>query len=254
MYPVRMMLLKIFSYVTGGFSTSVNSKMISWILLFAILNIMLSCSRGNDNGNETLVDSVASPPPPVGNTLSDLGIDESAGVPSGLRFDNKAPGFAAHDIMGVPFDLYSTLNEGPVVLTFYRGKWCPHCNRHLSNLADSIQLIQEKGATLVVVTPELKVNALEMMEKTKANFHIISDSGNNIMNVFKVTFKVNDLYVKQIEIKHGIDIAANNGNKEPKLPVPATYIIGDKGDILYVHFDHNYGNRAPVSEILKYLP
>ncbi|MDH5603360.1 MAG: AhpC/TSA family protein [Cyclobacteriaceae bacterium] len=212
-----------------------------------------ACSTGSEEkSNEQETENVLTPP--VITNLADLGIDESAGVPTGLQIGAKAPGFAARDTQGTPFDLYSVLLDGPVVLVFYRGKWCNYCNQYLSNLGDSAKYILEKGATLVVVTPELKDNALEMAEKTKTSLRVISDPGNNIMDVFKVTFKVTDQYVEDIEKKHGVNIALNNGNPVPRLPVPATYIIGNQGDITYVHFDLNYGKRAFVSEILRFLP
>ncbi|MDH5602934.1 MAG: AhpC/TSA family protein [Cyclobacteriaceae bacterium] len=240
----------IFSFVVYAFSKLFPS----FFLLVIIIGFALqSCGSGSEVKNEEHETENALAPPVI-SSLSDLGIDESAGVPTGLQIGDKAPGFAARDIQGMPFDLYSVLLDGPVVLVFYRGKWCTYCNQYLSNLGDSAKYIQEKGATLVVVTPELKANALEMAEKTKTNLHVISDPGNNIMDVFKVTFSVTDQYVEEIEKKHGVNISTNNGNPVARLPVPATYIIGNQGDISYVHFDLNYGKRAPVSEIIRFLP
>lgn len=186
-------------------------------------------------------------------SLGELGIDETTTVPDGLPQGGKSPGFAARDINNVPFDLYSVLLDGPVVLVFYRGKWSPECITYLANLADSANLIKSKGATLVAVTPELKNNALETAGRTKADFHIISDPGNNISNVFKVAYDVTDQYIKGIEEKHGVNIAANNGSEKARLPITATFIIGQQGDLNYVHFDRNFRNRATVAEILKYL-
>ena len=182
-----------------------------------------------------------------------LGIDTDAKVPQGLQVGSKAPGFAGRDNNGQSFDLYTNLKKGPVILKFYRGKWCPICNSHMSAFNDSVQYILQKGAQIVAITPELPPNSNEFAENTATEYPIISDPTNTIMNAFDVTFKVTDEYVAKIENSKGVNIAENNGNDNSYLPVPATYIIGQNGTIEFVHFDLNYRNRASVKEILEYL-
>lgn len=87
---------------------------------------------------------------------------------NGLNVNSKAPMFKAADQDGNMFDLSQQLKKGKVVLVFYRGQWCPYCNKQLKHLEDSLSMITGKGATLVAITPELPENIQKTIEKTKA--------------------------------------------------------------------------------------
>ena len=91
-------------------------------------------------------------------------------APEGLFLSSKAPDFKAKDQNGEEIKLKDLLKKGKVVLVFYRGQWCPYCNKELSRLQDSLQLIKDKGATLLAVSPELPENVSKTVEKTKAEF------------------------------------------------------------------------------------
>jgi peroxiredoxin len=175
-------------------------------------------------------------------------------VPSGLQVGEKAPEIKAKTAEGKTFALYDQLKSKPVVLIFYRGYWCPVCSRYLSAYQDSLQLIVDRGASFIAVTPETYDFVEKTREKTKAGFEIISDTDGKIMEDYKVNFNVTEDYVHGIETHLNADIAKTNGQDEAVLPVPATYIIDQKGNIVYRQFDLNYSNRASVGEILKNLP
>lgn len=172
--------------------------------------------------------------------------------PTGLKEGDKAPLFDVKDQNGQKVNLSSFLKEGDVVLFFYRGAWCPFCNKQMSELQDSIQFILDKGASIIAVTPETTNSIDKTIEKTEASFSIIQDKGYEIMNDYKVLFKVDDATVKKYEL-YGIDLEKANGNNENLLPVPATYVIGQNGTIKYVYFDTDYKKRATVKEILSAL-
>jgi len=182
-----------------------------------------------------------------------FGIDASAGVPQGLLEGDKAPDFVATDTEGNDVSLASLLEKGPAILMFYRGQWCPVCNRHLNAFQDSVQLLLAKGASVIAIAPETTENAQKTLENTKVKFPIIPDTEGKIMDAYKVSFKVTEDYVSKIETHLNTNIAQNNGSSESKLPVPATYIIQPDGTISYAHFDLNYTNRASVKELLAHL-
>lgn len=219
------------------------------VLPFTVLVIVLSaCNTGKIDGDEKPAD-INTPPP----TLQELGIDDSMEVPEGLSVGSSVPGIGARDLEGKPIDLYTLLKESPVVLIFYRGKWCPHCNKYMANIQDSVALLRHTGAKVIAITPETRANAKEMTANNALKFPIISDPGRNIMNAFKVTYKVNHEYSEKIKAGKGFSIAENNGTSEEYLPVPATYIINSEGKIVYRHFDLNYRKRPNVSELLQVL-
>lgn len=172
--------------------------------------------------------------------------------PVGLKVGDEAYNFTGIDQFGNTFELNATLQKGPVVLIFYRGSWCPYCNKHLSQLEDSLNFIQEKGGIVVAVTPEKPTGIEKVMERTSASFKIIHDKNLSIMNQYNVTYRLEDSMIEKYK-QRGIDISANNGDSGPHLPVPATYIIGQDKKILYAFFDPNYRKRATVGKILQNL-
>ncbi|OIR01335.1 thiol-disulfide oxidoreductase ResA [mine drainage metagenome] len=170
----------------------------------------------------------------------------------GLQINDKAPLFAATDQNGKKISLKDELKKGTAVLVFYRGQWCPYCNRQLKKLEDSLSFIKSKGATLIAITPEKPENITKTIEKTKASYSVLFDDGLKIMKSYDVAFTVDDNTLKNYK-KWGIDLAEANGNNGNVLPVPAVYIINKNGIITYKHFDPDYKQRASVQEILMHL-
>lgn len=172
---------------------------------------------------------------------------------TGLKQGEKAPEFIGFDNSGKKLDLKDLLkHHKAVVLFFYRGQWCPYCNKQISRLQDSLQLLTAKGAYVVGVTPETGANITKTVDKTHASFSIIQDKGYTIMKAYGVNYVVDpEMYAK---LKgYGVDLEKNNGNTDHVLPVPATYVIDRSGKIIYVHFDKDYTKRASVSAILDAL-
>lgn len=171
---------------------------------------------------------------------------------NGLQVGNVAPHFEGVDQNGESVKLSSIIQQGPVVLFFYRGYWCPFCNAHLSQLEDSLQMIEDKGANVIAVTPEQDKYVKETVVKTSASFTIISDKNLEIMKSYKVDFEVTAGKSMAYNL-FGIDLKGTNVDGSNTLPVPATYIIDTLGIIKYVHFNPDYKNRASIAEILRNL-
>jgi peroxiredoxin len=174
--------------------------------------------------------------------------------PEGLFIHSKAPDFRAKDLTGKDVNLKDLRKKGPVVIIFYRGNWCPYCNKELSHLQDSLQLIKDKGASLVAITPETQEGIIKTAEKTKAQFPIIYDEDLKIMKGYDVAFKVDEKTVARYK-NFDIDLAANNNQKPDAvyLPIPAVYIVDKEGNITYRYFEEDYKKQVPVREILKNL-
>lgn len=172
--------------------------------------------------------------------------------PEGLQAGDKAPEFVLKSENEKSFSLADALKKGDVVLVFYRGQWCPHCNKHLSRLNDSLRLIKDKGATVVAITPETQENIAKTISKTKAAFPVLFDEGMKVMQAYKVNFKVDDKTVEKYK-GYGIDFDKANGSNGGNLPVPATYIIGKNGLIKQVFFNKDYTKRPSVQQILDNL-
>ncbi|HTD39396.1 MAG TPA: peroxiredoxin family protein, partial [Mucilaginibacter sp.] len=132
---------------------------------------------------------------------------------NGLKNGATAPEFNAKDNAGKTIDLKALLkSHKAVVLFFYRGQWCPYCNKQIKELQDSLQLLTSKGAYVVGVTPETRDNIGKTVDKTHASFSIIEDKGYTIMKAYDVNYTVNDETLAQLK-KYGVDLEKNNGNK-----------------------------------------
>ncbi len=172
--------------------------------------------------------------------------------PTGLKMGDKAPMFTGVDQNGQNFSLESALKKGDVVLMFYRGQWCPYCNKQMSQMNDSLTMITNKGATVVAISPEVQENVKKTIEKTKASFPVISDIKMQIMRDYKVNFAVPQATQDRYK-NFGIDFNIANGENGANLPVPATYVISKDGKIKYVFFNPDYRKRASIKEIVDYL-
>src|SRR4026207_2054522 len=157
--------------------------------------------------------------------------------PEGLFINSRAPDFKATDQYGNEIRLKDVLKDSLVVLIFYRGQWCPYCNKQLKKLEDSLQLIKNKGARLIAVTPEKPEFISKTIEKTKASYPLLYDKEMKIMKAYAVSFQVDDKSVSRYK-NADIDLITANGQKDKAfLPIPATYIISKEGTILYRYFD-----------------
>ena len=172
--------------------------------------------------------------------------------PEGLFINSKAPDFKGTDQNGNSVRLKDLVKKGNVVLIFYRGNWCPYCNRQLKQLQDSLQLIKDKGAQVIAITPEKAEGIAKTIEKTKASFPILYDEDRKIMKTYNVSFPVDQKTIDRYKMA-GIDLEANNGKNGTNLPVPAVYIINKDNTITYRFFEPDYKKRASVKEIVRNL-
>ena len=169
-----------------------------------------------------------------------------------LKVGDSAPDFTVTAHNGTKLNLRELLQNGKVVMVFYRGAWCPYCNKHMSRLQDSLGFILNKNASVIALTPENNSSIEKTISKTKVSFNIIFDSTYVVMNKYGTAFKLDDKTFKKYKI-FGIDVEESNGNKDHMLTVPATFIINKDGKIDYIHFEENYKKRSTISEILKHL-
>jgi peroxiredoxin len=183
-----------------------------------------------------------------------FGIDtKESPIPHGLKPGDKAPDFSGYDQAGNRVQSKKILESGPMVLFFYRGKWCPVCSRYLNNYEDSLDILTGMGVNVVAVTPESIENVEQTVKLHNLSFTVIYDCQEQIMKDYDLMFNVTKAYQDSIMKYLSIDIALNNGRDVAHLPVPATYIINREGIIVAVHFDADYNKRASVKWMIQNL-
>lgn len=170
--------------------------------------------------------------------------------PVALKVGDKAPDFTAKDHAGNMISLKKMTEKRKVVVMFYRGTWCPYCNKYMSQIEQALPEFSAKNATVIAITPETDESISKAIEKTKATFSVIYDKDRSIMKDWKVAYSMSD-ELKTKYKGYGMDLEKQQGDW--MLPVPATYVVGRDGKIEFVHFDENYQKRAEIPEILKVL-
>lgn len=169
-----------------------------------------------------------------------------------IKVGKKIPDVSLVNAQGKKVKLSDLRKKGPVIITFYRGSWCPYCNAQLSNFQQNLVEFQKKGAQLVAVTPEKPDLSVLLAENKKLEFEILHDKDNKFASKLGLVFGVTR-ELKEIYQQFGIDLEKSQGNADWKLPVPATFIVGKDGKIFYEFVDADYTKRASAEDILSAL-
>jgi peroxiredoxin len=171
---------------------------------------------------------------------------------SAIAVGDIAPDFSLPGATGAAVSLSDRLSEGPVILSFYRGGWCPFCNLELQALQALLPEIKALGASLIGVSPETPDNSMTTAEKHQLEFDVLSDIGNKTARDYGLIFTVYE-EMRPLYIKWGLDVPASNGDDSWELPVPATYVIDSNGVARAAHADKDYTKRMEPEQILAAL-
>lgn len=169
-----------------------------------------------------------------------------------LKAGDTMPDFELPNQHGELRRLSDYLATSPVVLNIYRGGWCPYCNMEMKALHAVQAEIEARGARLVGMAPETPDKALSTAERNGINIDILSDAGNRVAEKLGLVFELAQA-LRPIYEKFGIDIPVYNGDQSFKLPVPATYIIGQDRVIAYAFVNADYTERLEPAEIVAKL-
>ncbi len=185
----------------------------------------------------------------------DMDLVRAAGTIDGaLKAGELAPDFTLPDAFGNPVSLSALLAGGPVVISFYRGEWCPFCNIELRALQQALPAIEQLGATLVAISPEMPDHGIVVSEKNKLTFPVLSDFGNKVARQFGIVFQIGHELKDLSRNVFKNDIALRNGEDSYELPVPATYVLDSTGVIRFAHVEVDYMlGRAEPDEIISVL-
>lgn len=193
--------------------------------------------------------------PPAAAQTIDGGIaaaEASGQVHHALRAGQPAPNFTLPTATGTPVTLAPLLQNGPVVLFFYRGNWCPYCHVQLRAYQQLLPQLAQHGARLVAVPPQTPDSTSLTASKKALSFPVLSDVGNVVARQYGLAYGVGAEVADTLR-SVGIDLAAYNGTADDELPFTATFIIGTDGIITWSWVEANFKHRADPADILAAL-
>ena len=180
--------------------------------------------------------------------LEQSGIQEKV-----LKVGDQAPEFTLKNQEGELISSKKILEKGMLVLTFYRGVWCPYCNADLANLKKYVPEMEEVGARLFGISPELPQFLAKIIDTQKLNFDILHDDSNELAHQFGLKFIYSQELKELYRDKFKIDLAVQQGNDEWALPMPARFVIDQSGVIRYAESHPDYRNRPNPDELMEVL-
>jgi peroxiredoxin len=139
-----------------------------------------------------------------------------------------------------------------LVISFYRGVWCPYCNMELQALEAALPAFQEHGASLVAISPQIRANSRKSQRENNLSFPILSDTGNDVAAAFGLRFTLPD-YLVELYKGFGNNLPVINGDDSWTLPMPGRFVIGQDGVILYAEVNPDYTLRPDPVELLPAL-
>ena len=167
-----------------------------------------------------------------------------------VKAGDKAPDFSLPDALGNRVSLYEALEKGSVILTWYRGSWCPFCNIQLHDYQKVLGDIHAAGAQLFAVSPELPDSSLSWKEKNELEFVVLSDLRNEVARQYGIVYRVPDSIAANYGKGGRIDLAKYNDDESLELPLAVTYVVGTDGMIEYAFLDTDWRKRAETSEVV----
>lgn len=169
-----------------------------------------------------------------------------------VKVGERAPDFTLPDVFGKPVALSELLKHGPVVLTFYRGEWCPWCNLTLRAYQRILPQIRALGASLVAVSPQTPEHSLSTVEKKELTFTVLSDVGNIVARKYRLVFTL-EQSIRTLYTTIGADLPGFNGVASWELPMPATFLLAQDGTVRLAFVDEDFTHRLEPATLLDGL-
>lgn len=170
-----------------------------------------------------------------------------------LKLGDKAPSFTLPNQQGTLVSLDNLLAKGPVIVTFYRGSWCPYCNLQLKALQSRLEQIHGLGAQLVAISPEVPDDSLTENEISEMNFEVLSDQNADVAGQFGVAWKVPDFVLDHMKVDRHLDIEKINNGNANIMPIPATFVLDKAGTAVWRFVDVDYRVRSEPQDIIDEL-
>lgn len=196
--------------------------------------------------------------PPAGvHALLQRGNDEliASGIAgNALSAGDIAPHFILQDTRGNTVSSAQLLSQGPLIVSFYRGRWCPYCNLDLQALQAAMPEFQARAVNVVAISPQTPANGQIMMQERTFTFPLLADPGNTVAAGFGLSFRLPDYLIELYLHRFNTNLADFNDDDDGWiLPMPARFVIAPTGKIVYAQVSPDYTQRADPLELLPEL-
>lgn len=169
-----------------------------------------------------------------------------------VKVGDRAPAFLLQDENNQPVSSAELLAKGPLVVTFYRGAWCPYCNMELQAINEVLPEIQALNSSVVAISPQTQPNSRKAVRNNQLSFPVLSDVNGEIAAAFGLRFRLPD-YLIELYANLKNDLPLINDDPSWTLPMPARYVIGQDGVVLYAEVNPDYTQRPDPRELLPVL-
>ena len=176
----------------------------------------------------------------------------SGDAPQGLQVGDQLASFELPNQLGQTISLDELQGDSNIVISFYRGGWCPYCNIELCVLQQALPEFKSHGARLIAISPQLPDESMSTAEKNELSFPVLSDAGNKVAREFGLVFTLSER-LRPLYESFNIDLPATNGDKSFELPIPATFIIDSDGVVKGAFVNADYKQRMDLSDIINVL-
>tara|TARA_R110001583_G_scaffold11613_9_gene52265 strand:+ start:58088 stop:58741 length:654 start_codon:yes stop_codon:yes gene_type:complete len=170
-----------------------------------------------------------------------------------IKLGAQAPRFELPNQQGKSVSLDDLLTKGPVVVTFYRGSWCPYCNLQLRALQEKLGEIHGLGAELIAISPQVPDGSLSKDEISAMDFIVLSDQNAKVAAKFGVAWVVPEFMLEHMRVDRKLDLEAINNGNGSIMPIPATFVLNSAGEVTWRFVDVDYRTRSEPADIIDAL-
>ncbi|MEH1800004.1 MAG: peroxiredoxin-like family protein [Nostoc sp.] len=173
-------------------------------------------------------------------------------IDQSLKVGDITPNLILPNAFGQLVELQKLLVTGPVVISFFRGSWCPFCNLELAGLQQALPAIKTLGASIIAISPQNNHHTISTVEKHELTYEVLSDRSNIIARQFGIVFQIPE-HLRPMLHEKGHVLPRYNGDESFELPIPATFVVSQDGKVVYAFVDADYTNRLDPIEIVSIL-
>lgn len=170
----------------------------------------------------------------------------------GLKPGETVPGFTTHTYEGQSVTLAKLLENGPIMVVFYRGGWCPFCNYQVRQITQAYDKFQKRNVTPVLISVDQTDGAMLVKEAYEIPFPVLSDSDLAAHESFNATIELDNAHYEKYK-NYGIDLEAWSGLTHHKMAAPAVFLVSQDGKVLWSHVAMDFKTRPSVQQLLSVI-